>query len=91
MLDPRLIRQELDQTAKRLSIKNFDLDVDAIASLEASRKEVQVATETLQAERNVQSKLIGKAKSAGEDIEPLLHAVEDFSDKLDALKRRFNS
>jgi seryl-tRNA synthetase len=49
---------------------------------------VQVETERLQAERNTKSKSIGKAKAAGEDIEPLLAAVGDLGAKLDEHKEQ---
>ncbi|SVD91675.1 uncharacterized protein METZ01_LOCUS444529, partial [marine metagenome] len=70
MLDPRLMRQELEQTAQQLLIKGFELDVSSIQSLESGRKALQVQTEELQAQRNTQSKAIGKAKADGEDIQP---------------------
>ncbi|MBT4161175.1 MAG: serine--tRNA ligase, partial [Gammaproteobacteria bacterium] len=86
MLDPRLIRHELTTIAERLRVKGFELDVESIQSLESKRKAVQVETEELQALRNSQSKAIGKAKSQGEDIQPLLDAVSDLGDRLDTKK-----
>ena len=90
MLDPKLIRQELETTALRLRTKGFDLDVALIRSLESRRKEIQVQVEALQAQRNTQSKAIGKAKSQGEDIQPLLDAVADLGDQLDDKKQRLD-
>jgi seryl-tRNA synthetase len=86
MLDPRLIRNSLEDVALRLKTKRFDLDVDRLSSLEESRKDIQVRTEALQAERNSRSKSIGKAKAAGADIQPLLADVADLGERLDALK-----
>lgn len=91
MLDPRLIRQELASTAEKLRVKGFELDVESIQSLESRRKSLQVDTEELQAERNSRSKSIGEAKAAGEDIQPLLDAVSDLGDKLDAKKGELDS
>ncbi|HAK53328.1 MAG TPA: serine--tRNA ligase, partial [Gammaproteobacteria bacterium] len=82
MLDPRFLRTELETVTERLKVKNFDLDVARFESLETRRKEVQVATEALQAERNTRSKSIGKAKANGEDIEPLKSAVAEIGDQL---------
>ena len=82
MLDPRLIRNELEATAEQLARRGLQLDTEQIASLEARRKELQVAAEQLQSERNSRSKSIGKAKAAGEDIQPLLDEVADLGDKL---------
>lgn len=82
MLDPRLIRNELEATAVQLARRGLQLDTEQIASLEARRKELQVAAEQLQSERNSRSKSIGKAKAAGEDIQPLLDEVADLGDRL---------
>jgi len=86
MLDPKLIRNELASVAEQLKKRNFELDVAAIESLEAKRKACQVETENLQNERNTKSKSIGKAKAAGEDIQPLLDEVSGLGNKLDAAK-----
>ncbi|MBQ0834490.1 serine--tRNA ligase [Marinobacter sp.] len=81
MLDPKLVRNQTEEIARRLAIKNFVFDVAAFEQLEERRRAVQVSTETLQGEQNKKSKLIGKAKAAGEDIQPLL-------DEVDSLKSR---
>ncbi len=88
MLDPRLIRNELEATAQRLAARGFTLDVRQLAALEAERKQVQVEAEKLQAERNAKSKAIGKAKAAGEDVAPLMSAVADLGDKLKQAEAR---
>lgn len=87
MIDPNLLRNGLATTAQLLKEKrNFDLDVEHITQLEAQRKELQVKTETLQAERNSRSKMIGKAKASGEDITPLLAEVDDMGNQLNDAK-----
>jgi seryl-tRNA synthetase len=86
MLDPKLIRSDLAAVAEQLKKRNFQLDVEALERLEALRKTFQVETESLQSERNSKSKSIGKAKAAGEDIQPLLDEVAGLGEKLDAAK-----
>ncbi|PYE35611.1 seryl-tRNA synthetase [Idiomarina fontislapidosi] len=86
MLDAKFFREELQQTAERLKTRGFELNIEAIQALEEQRKSIQVKTEQLQAERNSRSKAIGKAKQAGEDIQPLLDAVSDLGSQLDAAK-----
>ncbi|MBE9563936.1 MAG: serine--tRNA ligase, partial [Proteobacteria bacterium] len=86
MLDPKLIRSDLNSVAEQLKKRKFDLDVNALESLEAKRKACQVETEKFQNERNTKSKSIGKAKAAGEDIKPLLDEVSGLGEKLDAAK-----
>ena len=82
MLDPRLIRHDLDAVAAKLETRGFTLDRDKINQLEARRKEIQVRTQALQNERNTRSKSIGKAKAQGEDIAPLLAEVGKLGDEL---------
>jgi len=83
MIDPKLLRQATRDVAANLARRGFDFDADAYLALEARRKELQVKTEELRNERNTSSKAIGKAKSQGEDIEPLLAAVKNLGDKLE--------
>ena len=84
MLDPRLLRTELAHVAEQLARRGLQLDVEKISALEARRKALQVAAQELQNERNSRSKGIGKAKAAGEDIQPLLAEVAELGDKLKA-------
>ncbi len=86
MLDPKLIRSDISAVAEQLKRRGYDLDVTAIESLEVKRKECQVHTEQLQSERNTKSKSIGKAKAAGEDIQPLLDEVAGLGESLDKAK-----
>ncbi len=75
MLDPKLLRSELNSIAQSLKIKGFELNFDDFLSLESQRKELQLKAEAVQQERNAYAKsmgkLIGQAKANGEDIEPL--------------------
>jgi len=82
MLDPKLLRAELDETAEKLTRRGFTLDKDQFNALEERRKVIQVRTQELQSERNSRSKEIGKAKARGEDIQPLLDQVADLGEQL---------
>ncbi len=86
MLDPQLLRTDLEHVAGRLAMRGYHLDIENYAALEARRKELQTKTEELQAERNTRSKSIGQAKARGEDIEPLLAEVGRLGDDLKAAK-----
>lgn len=90
MLDPKLIRSDLPFVAEQLKKRNFELDVVTLEQLESRRKSCQVKTEELQSERNSKSKSIGKAKAAGEDIQPLLDEVAGLGEKLDSAKIELN-
>jgi len=82
MLDPKLLRNDLEWVAGQLSRRGFMLDTDSLQALEARRKDIQMQTQQLQAERNARSKGIGKAKAAGENIAPLLKEVEGLGSQL---------
>jgi seryl-tRNA synthetase len=84
MIDPKLLRQSAADVADNLKRRGFDFDVAQWQSLEEKRKALQVETESLRAERNASAKNIGKAKAQGEDVEPLLAAVKDLGERLDA-------
>ena len=86
MLDPKLIRSDLNAVAEQLKKRGYDLDVSLIELLEKNRKECQIRTEQFQSERNSKSKMIGKAKAAGEDIQPLLDAVAGLGESLNLAK-----
>jgi seryl-tRNA synthetase len=90
MLDPKLLRSELEQTAQRLARRGFQLDAQRLQDLENARKELQVQTQQLQNERNTRSKAIGKAKAQGQDIQPLLDEVANLGDKLKAAEERLS-
>ncbi len=91
MHDPRLFRAELETTAQQLARRGFVLDTAAIGRLESERKDIQMRTQELQAERNSSSKAIGQAKARGEDTAPLLAAVADLGDKLKEAETRLNA
>ncbi|AOM40691.1 serine--tRNA ligase [Xenorhabdus hominickii] len=86
MLDPNILRNELDAVAEKLARRGYTLDVEMLRKFEERRKVLQVETETLQAERNSRSKSIGAAKARGEDIEPLRQEVNQLGEKLDSAK-----
>ncbi len=90
MLDPQLLRNDLQATADQLLIKGYALNVEKYSELEKRRKTLQVATEELQAERNSRSKNIGKVKSQGGDVDALLAEVAQFGDKLKAAQRELD-
>jgi len=83
MLDPQLLRNNLEDTAALLKRRGYDLDTKQFAALEDQRKTLQVDAQSLQAERNKKSKNIGKAKASGEDIQPLLDEVSTLGAKLE--------
>lgn len=77
MLDPKLLRTDIESTAKKLARRGFTLDTVALAKMEEQRKRVQMVTQQLQAERNAKSKAIGMAKAKAEDTSKPMKEVAD--------------
>jgi seryl-tRNA synthetase len=77
MLDPRLFRTDLENTAAKLARRGYRLDTQALATIEEKRKRVQVIAQQFQQDRNARSKAIGIAKSKGEDTTRLMQEVTD--------------
>jgi len=82
MLDPQVLRNDIEQVAKALTKRGFTLDIAAIETLEEKRKAIQIKTQELQQQRNTRSKDIGKAKAQDEDIQPLLDEVASLGGEL---------
>ena len=82
MLDPKRLRNDLDEVAAQLARRGFVLDVDNIRALEQRRKTLQVETEQLQNERKVRSKAIGQAKAKGDNVEPLMAEVAEIGERV---------
>ena len=90
MLDTKRFRDDLEDTARQLARRGVSLDTTLMNNLESRRKAAQMTTQELQSERNARSKAIGKAKTSGEDIQPILDEVSDLGDKLKAAEQRLN-
>lgn len=87
MLDSRLLRTDMPAVVAALAKRNgYQFDVAAFEGLESHRKDLQMRSENLQAEKNSLSKNIGKAKAAGDDVNALMAKVNGMGDALDAMQ-----
>jgi len=86
MLSKKQLRNEIKKVAELLQRRGFTFDIEQYNNLETERKQLQIETQDLQNERNVQSKSIGMAKANGENIEPLLKQVANLGEKLESAK-----
>src|SRR5262245_12599154 len=91
MLDPKLLRQDLDAVAANLARRGFTLDRGRHLALENERKELQTRVEGLRQTRNERSKAIGRAKAAGGDVEALKQEVGALGDELSAGETRLTA
>ncbi|MBX3603384.1 MAG: serine--tRNA ligase [Rubrivivax sp.] len=94
MLDINLLRRDLDAVVQRLQRRKNPqpfLDVARFTALEAERKQIQTATEQLQAERNAHSKRIGQLKARGEDTAAAMAQVAGLGEQLKAGAERLEA
>ncbi len=82
MIDPQLLRKDIETVAARLQTRNFELDVEAYNSLETQRKFIQTRTEEMQGQRKSLSKQIGILKGKGEDASAVMAEVAGIGDEL---------
>lgn len=90
MIDPRLFRDEIDLVVSELAKRGESVNKEEYLQLESERRSLQMEVESLQSERNSSAKSIGKAKAQGDDIEPLLAAVANLGEKLEASKTKLD-
>lgn len=86
MIDPKLLRSDIDEVAKGLLTRGYTLDINAFNALEEERRIVQQKTQDLQAKRNAASKQIGMLKAQKKDASSILAEVANLGDELKALE-----
>jgi seryl-tRNA synthetase len=91
VLDPKLLRSDLTGVAAALARRGFVLDVETFASLEEQRKAVQIEADRLRAERNANAKVVGQAKSKGQDASALLAAGESLGEQLQGVEKQLEA
>ena len=91
MLDINLLRRDLEAVVAQLQRRKDPqpfLDVPRYRALEAERKQIQTATEQLQARRNAASKQIGQLKGKGEDTSALMLEVSGIAEQMKSGEQR---
>jgi len=65
MIDPKLLREEPERVRAYLKQRNSKLDIDAVIKADADRRSLQVAVDTIRAEKNLKAAEFGKMKKTG--------------------------
>ncbi len=86
MLDPILLRKDLQTVVDRPKTRGVDFDTERFNDLESRRKTVQTETESLQARRNALAKQIGQLKSRGEDASAVMAESQSIPERLRQLE-----
>lgn len=82
MLDPKLLRNDLQMVADKLATRGYQLPSEKLQALETTRKQLQTKTQELQSARNKHSKAIGQAKGKGEDTTELMQEMQQVNAEL---------
>ena len=92
MLDPKLLRNDLDSVVAQLTRKGVTFDVAAYQALETKRKSLQLETESLQNRRKDGSKSVGLLMKDGKrgEAEQLKAEIAGIGDELAAIESQFN-
>jgi seryl-tRNA synthetase len=92
MLDPKLLRHDLDSVVAKLARKGVEFDVTTYQALETKRKSLQLDTEALQNKRKDGSKSVGLLMKEGKiaEAEQLKTEIAGIGDQLAAIETEFH-
>ena len=82
MLDPKLLRNNINDISDNLANKNYILDKKKFLSIDSNRKNIIVTTEDLKNKKNILSKEIGILKSKGKSADNQTKVVEKINQSL---------
>jgi seryl-tRNA synthetase len=91
MLDPTLLRKDLQTVVDRLKTRGVQFDMERFNALESRRKSVQTETESLQARRNALAKQIGQLKAQGQDASAVMAESQALPGRLKELEEELAS
>ena len=90
MLDIQLFRNNIEEVARLLKNKGYELNIKEFNDLEQRRKELQNEQQQLQADRNKLSKEVGVIKRKQGNATDLLKSLEHIADTLRIVTENFN-
>lgn len=90
MLDPRWVREHIDETREMLKNRNNEFPLDDFIELESRRRELLVQAEELKEKRNRGSKKVGAMRKAGEDTEALMEEMREIGEKVKEYDEEIN-
>jgi seryl-tRNA synthetase len=82
MLDIKYLRQNIDFVRQKMDARGQKIDFDRFIRLDAKRRDILGAVETLRNERNSVSKQVGELKKKKEDASALIEKMGDVSARI---------
>lgn len=98
MIDPKIIRDDIDSIRKLLEKRNMQgaVDVDELKAIDEERRTLSLRSDELREKRNTLSKTIGQLKSQGKnaddamkEVQSISDEIKTFTDRLDELNVKF--
>ncbi|HPP05973.1 MAG TPA: serine--tRNA ligase [Syntrophorhabdaceae bacterium] len=87
MLDPKIIRENIDLVHESLRKRGADVNLDLLLQLDEKRRNLIKELEGLKAERNSLSDVIAKAKKKGEDVGEKIAYLKNMGAKISNLEQ----
>ena len=90
MIDPRLIREDLEGLRALLEKRNMvgAVDLESLKNLDEERRSLIAETDGLREKRNKFSKEVGQKKSRNENADELMKEVQQIGDEIKQLSER---
>jgi len=93
MIDPKIIREDIEGIRDLLQRRHMEkaVDIDQLKKVDEERRELQTQTDELREKRNRISKQIGQLKAKGEDAGEVMKEVSGIGDEIKTLDENLNS
>jgi len=98
MIDPKIIRDDIESIRKLLERRNMQgaVDVEELKAVDEERRALSLKSDELREKRNTLSKTIGQLKSQGKnaddamkEVQSISDEIKKFSDRLEELNEKF--
>ncbi len=92
MIDPKLIREDIEGLKKLLIRRNMEgvIDIEYFKKISDERRKLKSGSDELRGKRNKISKEIGRKKSKGENADELMSEVQKISESIKELDHKIN-
>ncbi len=91
MIDTQLIKDNPKSVTEKLTLRNYNFNIELFETTEAQRKKYQTKTEDLQARRNILSKEYGSLKKEGKSDQALDKKIDSIKADLDECSNQLNN
>jgi len=91
MIDTQLIKDNPKSVTEKLTLRNYNFNIELFETTEAQRKKYQTKTEDLQARRNILSKEYGSLKKEGKSDQALHKKIDSIKADLDECSNQLNN